>query len=138
MQTAETATVEQNMAVIRRLYEAFGRGDVPAVLAEIAPDATWVNPYGKGHFPGQWGQPCRGHAEIGAFLKAINEAVEVRGFEPYEMIAQGDKVVVLINWKGVVRQTGQPYETLLVHIWTLRAGQVVDYIGLDDATVYPF
>jgi hypothetical protein len=131
-------TVEQNVLVIQRLYQAFGRGDVPAVLACIDENATWVNPYGKNHFPGQWGKPCRGHAEIVEFFKAINEAVEVQGFDPYEMIVQGNKVVVLINWKGVVRRTDKPYEALLVHIWTLDNGKVIDYIGLDDATVYSF
>jgi hypothetical protein len=132
------STVEQNVLVIQRLYEAFGRGDIPAVLACIDADATWVNPYGKDRFPSQWGKSCRGHAEIMSFFQAINEAVEVQGFDPYEIIAQGSKVVVLINWKGVVRQTGKPYEALLVHIWTLRDEKVVDYIGLDDATAYSF
>lgn len=131
-------STDQNVQVIQQLYQAFGRGDVPTVLTCLDPHATWVNPYGKGHFPGQWGKPCRGHAEIVEFFKAINEAVEVRGFDPYEVIAQGDKVVALINWNGVVRQTGKAFQVLLVHIWTLRDGKVVDYIGLDDATAYPF
>ena len=132
------STVEQNVSVIQRLYEAFGRGDVPAILACIDPNATWVNKYGQGHFPGQWGKPCRGHGEIVGFFQAVNEAVDVQGFDPYELIAQSSRVVALINWKGIVRQTGKPFEALLVHIWTLADEKVVDYIGLDDATVYPF
>lgn len=131
-------TAEQNVQVIHKIYEAFGRGDVAGVLACVGENATWVNQYGQGRFPGQWGKPCRGHAEIVGFFQAINQAVEVRGFNPYEFVAQGSKVVVLIKWNGVVRQTGSPFDTLLVHIWTLRDGKVVDYIGLDDATAYPF
>jgi hypothetical protein len=132
------STVEQNVQVIQKLYEAFGRGDVAAVLACVDENATWINPYGQGRFPGQWGKPCRGHEEIVGFFVAINEAVEVRGFNPYEIVAQGDKVVVLIKWNGIVRQTGAAFDVLLVHVWTMRAGKVVDYIGLDDATAYPF
>lgn len=132
------SAIEQNLQVIQTLYQAFGRGDVPAVLACIDENATWVNPYGKGHFPGHWGKACRGHAEIVGFFQAINDAVDVRGFDPFELIAQGDKVVALINWNGVVRQTDKPFEVLLVHIWTLRDDKVVDYVGLDDATAYPF
>ena len=126
------------MQVIQKLYEAFGRGDIPGVLAFIDENATWINPYGQGHFPGQWGRPCRGHAEIVGFFQALNEAVDVRGFVPSEIIAQGSKVVVLVKWNGVVRQTGKPFDVLLAHIWTLRNEIVVDYIGLDDATAYPF
>lgn len=132
------STSEQNVQVIQKLYEAFGRGDIPAVLACIEENATWINPYGQGRFPGQWGKPCRGHAEIVEFFRALNEAVEVRGFNPYEIVAQDSKVVVLIKWNGVVRQTGRPFDVLLVHIWTLRNEKVIDYIGLDDATAYPF
>ena len=132
------STVEQNVQVIQKLYEAFGRGDIPGVLAFIDENATWINPYGQGHFPGQWGKPCRGHAEIVGFFQSLNEAVDVRGFVPSEIIAQGSKVVVLIKWNGVVRQTGKPFDVLLAHIWTLRNEIVVDYIGLDDATAYPF
>ena len=49
------STVEQNVLVIQKLYEAFGRGDVPAVLGYIDENATWVNQYGKDHFPGPVG-----------------------------------------------------------------------------------
>jgi ketosteroid isomerase-like protein len=132
------SAVKQNVQVIQKIYEAFGRGDVPGVLACVDKTATWVNQYGQGRFPGQWGKPCRGHAEIVGFFQALNEAVDVRGFVPYEIIAQGSKVVVLIKWNGVVRQTGKPFDVLLAHIWTLRNEIVVDYIGLDDATAYPF
>ena len=132
------STSEQNVQVIQKLYEAFGRGDIPAVLACIEENATWINPYGQGRFPGQWGKPCRGHAEIVGFFQALNTAVDVRGFVPDEIIAQGSRVVVLIKWNGVVRQTGRPFDVLLVHIWTLRNEKVIDYIGLDDATAYPF
>ncbi len=132
------STTEQNVQIIQELYGAFGRGDVPGVLACVDENATWVNQYGQGRFPGQWGKPCRGHAEIVGFFQAINQAVEVRGFNPHEFVAQGNKVVVLIQWSGVVRATGKPFDTLLVHIWTLRDGHVADYIGLDDPTAYPF
>ncbi|MFN8421776.1 MAG: nuclear transport factor 2 family protein [Anaerolineae bacterium] len=138
MSTVTTTTTEQNVQIVQQIYEAFGRGDVPTVLANLDANATWVNPYGEGRFPGQWGKPCRGHAEITQFFVDINEAVEVRGFDPYELIAQGDKVVALINWNGVVRKTGHPYRTLLVHVWTLQNGKVIDYIGLDDPSVYPY
>jgi hypothetical protein len=45
---------------------------------------------------------------------------------------------MLIKWNGIARQTGAPFDVLLVHIWTLNDGKVVDYIGLDDVTAYPF
>jgi ketosteroid isomerase-like protein len=32
----------ENVAVVRRVYENFGRGDVPAVLAVLDPEVEWV------------------------------------------------------------------------------------------------
>jgi ketosteroid isomerase-like protein len=132
------SSVEQNVQVISRLYEAFGRGDIPGVLGYVDEHATWVNIYGMGIFPGQWGKPCHNHNEIMSFFGAINDAVEVQGFTVSDVISQGDKVVAICPWKGVTRKTNQPYEVTLVHIWTLKNGKVVDYKGLDDPSVYAF
>ena len=35
---------DQNLATIRGAYEAFGRGDVPAVLSILADDVAWSVP----------------------------------------------------------------------------------------------
>lgn len=132
------STSEENTQTIQNIYQAFGRGDVATVLSYMGENATFINKFGKGYFPGQWGQPTKGHAEIIEFFKAMNTAVEVQALVPREMIAQGDKVVVLIDWKGIIRQTGKPFDSFLAHIWTLQDGKVVDYIGLSDPTAYAF
>jgi ketosteroid isomerase-like protein len=31
-----------NMERVQQMYAAFGRGDVPAILNALAPDATWT------------------------------------------------------------------------------------------------
>jgi uncharacterized protein len=130
--------VEHNIQTIQKLYQTFGQGDLPGVLSLISPDANFIAKYGQGHFPGQWGKPSRGYNEIMAFFREMNEAVEVHGLEPYKFFAQGDDVVVLINWRGVVRKTGKPFNSMLVHIWTLQGGKVINYIGLADPTAYSF
>jgi ketosteroid isomerase-like protein len=132
------SSVEQNVQIISELYQAFGRGDIPTVLSYIDANPSWGNAYGAAHFPGQWGKPAHNHAEIAGFFQAINEAVEVQGFEVKEMVAQNDKVIALGNWKGVVRKNGKPFSDMLTHIWTPREGKVVDYKGLHDPTAYPF
>ena len=43
----------QDVALIRNLYEAFAKGDVPAVLAAMSPDIVWNEaenyPYADGN-----------------------------------------------------------------------------------------
>lgn len=40
------AADERNLELIRSLYELFGRGDVPAVLAAMDPEIQWTEPEG--------------------------------------------------------------------------------------------
>ena len=30
--------------VVKQIYEAFGRGDIPEVLSRVTPDVSWVDP----------------------------------------------------------------------------------------------
>jgi ketosteroid isomerase-like protein len=130
--------VEQNIQTIQKLYQSFGQGDMPGVLNLISPEADFIAKYGQGHFPGQWGKPTHGHNEIIAFFQAMGEAVEVQRLEPYKFFAEGDDVVVLLNWQGVIRKSGQTFDSMLVHIWTVGDGKVTKYIGLADPTAYSF
>ena len=33
--------MEQDKTLIESLYEAFGKGDIPTVIASLAPDVSW-------------------------------------------------------------------------------------------------
>lgn len=35
----------QNLDVVRRVYEAFGRGDLEEIVAPLDPDVTWRTPW---------------------------------------------------------------------------------------------
>ena len=128
------ATVEQNVQVIQKLYEAFGRGDVPAVLAYIDENATWINPYGQGHFPGQWGKPCRGHAEIVGFFQALNEAVDVRASSPTKSSPRAAKWWCSSSGTVWSDRLANPLMSSWCTFGHCVTKEVVDYIGLDDAT----
>jgi ketosteroid isomerase-like protein len=54
---------EQSVEVVKGMYEAFGRGDVPAVLGAMAADVEWHEaegmPYGGVyHGPDEVAQPA--------------------------------------------------------------------------------
>ena len=74
MATATIDVTARNIATIQGIYEAFGRGDVPAILAVIADDCAWENwndnSAQKAGVP--WMQAGRGPAAVGAFFQAIS------------------------------------------------------------------
>ena len=42
----------QNTKAVQDAYAAFGRGDVPAILASLSDDVVWMGVYGTGkHVP---------------------------------------------------------------------------------------
>ena len=58
------------------------------------------------------------------FFSSLNEQEDVELFEPEEYIAQRDKVVVLIKYRGRVRATGKTVESDLVHLFTFANGKI--------------
>ncbi|MEP6659342.1 MAG: nuclear transport factor 2 family protein [Acidimicrobiales bacterium] len=62
-----------NLATVTALYEAFGRGDVPAILERLADDCAWEawsdNSAVKAGVP--WLQPRVGKAGVAEFFAVV-------------------------------------------------------------------
>jgi ketosteroid isomerase-like protein len=114
-----------NVAVVGAMYEAFGRGDVPAILAHLAEDVEWEYGFNSTEVP--WLQPRRGHQGVAEFFATLDD-VEFHRFEPKTLLAAGDTVVALVDLEATVRATGQPVrEEDEVHIWHFAGGKVVRF-----------
>jgi ketosteroid isomerase-like protein len=107
---------------IRAIYQAFGQGNVPAILERCDADAEFSFEGGAGQVA--WHGPWRGHAGIGRFFAAIGESVEFTAFEPLEFAASSSAVAVLVHLRYRVRKTGKVVDQRQVHWWSLRAGKV--------------
>ena len=83
-----------NAKMIRGLYEAFARGDVPAVLSGFAPEVKWTEAEG---FP--YGGTYVGPEAVlqGVFMRL---ATEWDGFAavPADFVAEAGTVVALGTW----------------------------------------
>lgn len=120
-----------NIETIGSAYDAFARGDVPAVLAVLAPDVSWTEaegfPYG-----GTYSGPD-------AVLKSVfmRLGTEWEGFStvPHEFVAQGDSVVSLGQYSGKYKITGKRFSAPFAHVWNLRNGKVVRFRQYTDTAV---
>jgi len=90
---------------VRHLYAAFGRGDVPAILACLAEDVEWE--YGQPPNPVPWLQPRRGRAGAAGFFDILLSQVEFHRFEPTRQLADGALVVGLVDFEATVRKAGR-------------------------------
>ena len=58
-----------NIDVVREIYGAFGRGDIPAILGHLAENVDWE--YGPVSTDVPWLQHRRGRAQVGEFFAAL-------------------------------------------------------------------
>lgn len=121
---------KENVEVIRSMYEAFGRGDVPAVLAAMDPAIEWNE---AENFPYADKNPYIGPAAVAGGLFA-RLGGEWDGFSvtPEELLDAGDTVVTLGRYGGTYKKTGKKIDAQLAHVWRLRGGKVVKFQQYTD------
>jgi len=112
-----------HVGTVQEIYQAFGQGDVPAILGHLAEDVEWE--YGVNSTNVPWLQPRRGRAHVSEFFQAL-AAVDIKGFQPKTFLESGNVVVVLVDLDATVTATGrQVVEEDEVHIWYFdSAGKV--------------
>ena len=123
---------EQNVQTVQAIYEAFGRGDVPAILGHLADDIAWEQDSPAFGLP--WYKPRQGAAQVPGFFGDLMGNVVLTVFEPLNFLAGGDQVAVVVRIAMEVKTSGRAVaEDLEVHLWTFgahgkvtRFGHVVD------------
>ncbi len=108
---------------VRHIYAAFGRGDIPAILACLAEGVEWE--YGAYPNPVPWLQPRKGHAGAQAFFESL-AAVEFNDFRPLKVFGDHETVLGLVHLEATVRATGKRVvEPAEVHVFHFNdRGQV--------------
>jgi uncharacterized protein len=113
-----------NIEAIKRSYEFFKRGDIPALLEDlIADNCTWISPGPKDKLP--WAGTYKGKQEIANFFVQVERTLEFSEFTPREMIEQGNIVVVLGTLAGRAKTTGKPVKNEWAHVFKFSQGKVV-------------
>ena len=108
---------------IRGAYDAFAKGDIPAVLSVLDPQVSWTEAAG---FP--YGGTYNGPDAVleGVFMKL---GTEWDGYSavPNEFITQGDTVVAVGEYSGAYKATGKSFKAPFVHVWKFSSGKVVSF-----------
>ena len=115
--------------VVEQAYEAFGRGDIPAVMGLLDEGVEWTAPRSLPH-----GGSFKGRDEVGQFFTGLGAAWEGLALD-VEAVAEvgGDLVVGVLRADGTRRGAG-PSSYGAVHVFDVRDGRIArfrEYTDLD-------
>lgn len=121
---------QENVALVRAIYDAFAAGDVPAVLDLMSPDIVWNE---AESFPYADGNPYRGtEAIVGGVFARLGSEWDGFAALPEEFLDAGDTVVVLGRYRGTFRATGRALDAQLAHVWRVEGGRAVRFQQYTD------
>lgn len=124
-----TATSTQsNATTIGELYDAFGRGDLPAIVDRLADDVSWDADWADNYAQRDGGldhfRPRRGPAGAAEFF-AVLAGYTFNDFQVQAIIA-GDQYVVARVTIDVSLPSGGRTRDEELHLWTFNAdGKIV-------------
>ena len=115
-----------NVRLLKSLYEAFGRGEIPTVLGAMSPDIKWhqaeSNPYNPS-----------GEAWVGPDAVLNNLFMKLGGewdgfsVHPKTFHDAGDSVIVEGRYTGTYKATGKSMDSQFCHVWDVKAGKVTRF-----------
>jgi len=123
-------TSDPKIEAIQRLYAAYGRGDVDAVLAELADDVDWAAEAASTSVP--WYGTYHNKGDVPRFFKEIGSNVEVTEFTLLSLTSNDTDVIVAIHWDYTVNATGKRASMNMQHWWRFADGRIVFFRGSED------
>jgi ketosteroid isomerase-like protein len=118
-----TLTAQENAELIREGYEAFSKGDIPAVVALWADDIAWHVP-GRNPLAGDY----TGAQEILGFFGQLQERSGGSfRLEIHDVLATDDHVVALVS--AIADRGDKSMNIPGAHIWHVRDGRATEFWG---------
>jgi ketosteroid isomerase-like protein len=114
---------DQDVDTIRGAYEAFDRGDVPAVIGILDAGVEWHEPGGGKSPSGTFNGPGAVASEV---FEPIPATFDEYSAEPNEFSHEGDRVVVRGRFKGR-NKSGAELDTGFEHVFEMSDGKVVRF-----------
>jgi ketosteroid isomerase-like protein len=113
---------QENVEVVRSVYEAWARDDLPGPAHLFDAQIEYVNPPGAV-------EPGTRHG-LAAFTRAVRDVFE--GLETWQIelerfIPAGQRVAVVVRYRAHWRVSGVDVEAHESALWTVRDGKVVRY-----------
>lgn len=118
-------------------YAASSRHDLDGMLADLAPDAQWIEMETSAYAGTHVGR----EQIIAGVFAPIGAQWDGFAFTLERLVDGGDTVVAIGHYSGTYRATGKPMRARVTHVWDVVEGKVrrfeqfADTLALERASV---
>jgi uncharacterized protein len=110
---------QENVEIVRRMYEAYHSGDAESALAHFDPK---VEVDVSSRVDGEVG---RGHEDLVRIISEWTDAFEDWREDIEEIRDAGDRVCVVLTQRGRGRETGIDIDTRYAVVYEVRGGKII-------------
>ena len=114
---------QENVELVRSIYEAVNRGDWDAAFRDQRPDVKMTTPPGPNAGPNEGTH--RGWEEIQGYWEEMQTPFEAWAAEPEEFFVSGDQIAVITRLRMRPKGSSAEMENRTGQLWTIREGKVV-------------
>jgi uncharacterized protein len=119
--------------IVRKIYEAYARGDLEGSLAYCSDDVclTLVGEPRLNAFAGRWSNK----ADFRQRLVELQETYEYRSFTPIEIFGDDNKAAAQTVIELTRRDNGNRFTLRCADVWTVRDGVATELIEYYDTAL---
>ena len=128
--TNAAARQQENLTLVKEIYDAVGRGDIAAILDRVTDDVDWSAEAASHAAP--WHGPHTGKQGVASFFSELANSIEIAEFTPHSYAASENHVHLLVQWTFRSTATGRQASMTMHHYWRLRDGKVERFRGSED------
>jgi ketosteroid isomerase-like protein len=116
---------QENVDLVRGMYDAFAAGDVPTVLENFDPEIVWNE---AENFPYADGNPYVGPQAVvdGVFARLGSEWV-YWNLDIEEILDAGDRAIAVGRYRAKNKESGKVLNAQLTRFWTIRDGKATRF-----------
>jgi ankyrin repeat protein len=112
---------QRTEGIIRRWFDAIGRGDSQAVMDGLAPDIEFVLPKDRDNQIIPYLGIMRGRDDVARAFQVRAETNEILDYAVRDLVAEGDRAIAVIYTRARQRESGVVYEIEDAHHLTVNA-----------------
>ncbi|MDX6678521.1 MAG: uncharacterized protein QOE31_2573 [Solirubrobacteraceae bacterium] len=119
-------TTNTHADTVAGMYEAFGRGDIAAILSQLSDDVLWdvtEEPWTPHAAGVAWLKPRRGHAEVAEFFE-IAGGWSYERFEVLDLLSSATQVAAEVRIVADL-PNGKRVDEVAIHLWKFDRGGTV-------------